>query len=67
MAKNLLLAKLTETEWKLIADAMRNHDPGKLDYSDLSVIVLLNPERVIAALRNFLLGPWNNSSPCLSL
>jgi hypothetical protein len=54
MAGNLLalLPKLSETECKLIKDAMYDYDPKK-PVSDLGAIGLLNRERVIAALRNF--------------
>jgi hypothetical protein len=48
-----LMPKLSEAERKLIADAMYDYRPGKIDYSNPKVIALLNHERVIAALRNF--------------
>jgi hypothetical protein len=55
MTMNLipLIPKRTEMERTLIADAMYDYDPGKLDYSDLRVMALLSVDRVIAALRNF--------------
>jgi len=48
-----LLPELSEPELKLIADAMRDYDPERLDYSDLRVIALLDRKSVIAALRKF--------------
>ena len=55
MRKNLmrLLPGLSKTERKLIADAMYDYDPGKHNYNDIRVIMLLDRDRVIAALRNF--------------
>jgi len=49
------MPKLSGMELQLIEDAMYNYDPGKLDYSDLRVIGLLRPERVIAALHKLYL------------
>jgi len=54
MRKNLmsLLPCLSETELKLIRDAMYNYDP-KPNYNDIRVIMTLRRDRVIAALRKF--------------
>ncbi len=57
MANNLLgiAPGLSETERKLIADSMYNYDPDQrvVDYNDFRVIATSNPDKVIAALRNF--------------
>jgi hypothetical protein len=55
MRKNMLalMSSLSEMDRKLIRDAMYDYDPGKHDYNDINVIMLLHRERVIAALRNF--------------
>jgi len=55
MRKNMLalMPGLSKTERKLIADAMYDYDPGKHDYNNPAVIMLLDRDRVIAALRNF--------------
>ena len=54
MAKNLLgcLSALTETERKIIVDAVRNQSPSKrvIHYNDLGSIGLSKREDVIAAL-----------------
>jgi len=46
---------LSETERKLIADAMYDYDPNQrvIDYNDFRVIAVSNPDKVIAALRDF--------------
>lgn len=54
MAENLLLLlrKFSETECKLITDAMHDYDPEK-PVVDLREMALLDRKRVIAALRKF--------------
>ena len=55
MRKNMLalMPSLSEMDCKLIRDAMYDYDPGKHDYNNPAVIMLLDRDRVIAALRNF--------------
>jgi len=48
----LLLPELTETERKLITDAMHDYDPKK-PVIDLREMALLDRKHVIAALRKF--------------